>query len=524
MKMTIRKKLLGSFIIVLALMVVITGLSLMQMNNIGSNSKEVRDRWMPVMSNMSKFTPSVIEARRIVLQIAVETNPEEKATLKQSLDSTLTGIQSLRKELESLIQSPEAREVYSSFSKDYDVYNESIPAIVEAAMKSDNSDEVTNLLAQTQSNYTNAMAQIGQLLTTAITKSTAATNDSVDAVNSSRLIVLILSAVAIALALILGLWISQLISAPLRRIAELLKKVATGDLTEKSTIRLKDEIGQVSDSVNEMIDNLRMLVGNLSTSSHNVAAASEQISGSSQEIASSVMDQARNVQSINELIRELSRAIESVARSAEEAASLSDSTRQGAVEGGKVVGESLQAMDQVGDAMSHLREDSDKIGDILEVIADIAEQTNLLALNAAIEAARAGEQGRGFAVVADEVRKLAERSSSATKQIGSIIKGMQSNTIHSVEAVEKAVLLSRRTGEALDGIIASANETAQQVAEIAAASEEQSAQSEDVLHSIETISAASDQVAAASEQTSASTVSLAHLAEELQKNALAFKL
>ena len=524
MKLTIRKKLLGSFIIVLLLMIVVTFISLNQMGRMGDNSKEIRDRWMPIMATMSDMTTSVNEAQRLILQITIETQPDKEAEYKQRLDSVLASIDSLREKTEGQLGSQESKDIYAAFSKDYEIFVSSIPGILAAGMGADDIANARRLVSESQVNFENAQGKLAELQDSAVEKSNAASSDSVDTVESSRTILFILGAVAIVLALLLGLWISQLISSPLRKIADLLSKVATGDLTEKSKLRLKDEIGQVSDSVNGMIDNLRTLAGNISSSSHSVAAASEQISGSSQEISSSVMDQARNVQSINELIRELSRAIDSVARSAEEAASLSDNTRQGAIEGGKVVGESLQAMDQVGEVMTHLREDSDKIGDILEVIADIAEQTNLLALNAAIEAARAGEQGRGFAVVADEVRKLAERSSAATKQIGAIIKGMQGNTIQSVEAVEKAILLSRRTGEALDGIISSANETAQQVAEIAAASEEQSAQSEDVLQSIETIAAASDQVAAASEQTSASTVSLAQLAEELQKNAMAFKL
>ncbi|THF78053.1 methyl-accepting chemotaxis protein [Cohnella fermenti] len=523
MKLTIRKKLLGSFVAVLALMIVITVISLNQMNRMGNNASEIRDRWMPSMSNMAQLTPYVISVQRSLLQIALETNPQEEEKLKQKLDESLAAIEKLRAELLSLMVSQQAKDIYAGFSKDYDAFVAAIPDVLAAGMGEEDMKQVTAKLAEVQPSFSAAQDQLVQLLTMAMEKSNASASDSVDVVDSSRVLVLVLSAIAIVLALLLGLWISQLIASPLRKVADLLAKVATGDLTEKTTIRQHDEIGQVAGTMNGMIDSLRQLAGNISTSAHNVAAASEQISGSSQEISGSVVDQARNVQSINELIRELSRAIDSVARSAEEAAALSDNTRQGAAEGGRVVDESLRAMDQVGESMSRLRDDSDKIGDILEVIADIAEQTNLLALNAAIEAARAGEQGRGFAVVADEVRKLAERSSGATKQIGTIIKGMQGNTLQSVDAVEKAILASRRTGEALQGIIASANETASQVAEIAAASEEQAAQSENVLQSIETISAASDQVAAASEQTSASTVSLAGLAEELQKNAMAFK-
>jgi Methyl-accepting chemotaxis protein len=273
-----------------------------------------------------------------------------------------------------------------------------------------------------------------------------------------------------------------------------------------------------------MVAKLRTIVGSISVSSHGVAAAAEQISSSTEEIANGSAEQASSAQMISELFSELSSAIHSVAQNTEQAAEISDRTIETAKQGSRIIESSMKSMNEVRSQMTRLEEDSGKIGNIIEVIEDIAEQTNLLALNAAIEAARAGEQGRGFAVVADEVRKLAERSGNATKQIAVIVRGMQENTRESVQAFEQSSDLSRKTGESFHSIAEMVNFAGEKVSEIAAASEEQAAQSSSVLLSVETISSAAQQSAASSEETAATAQSLAQLAEDLQQSVKAFKL
>lgn len=326
------------------------------------------------------------------------------------------------------------------------------------------------------------------------------------------------------LGVLFALMTASYISRPVNQIVILAKKISTGDLTSRLNVTSKDEIGQLTQAMNEMVDNMKELIGKVAHNATSVAAASQQISASTEEIASGSNSQANAAQIINELFNELSTAINAVARSAEQASELSSRTMDIAQDGGKVINSSIQGMNHVNEQMSRLAEDSNKIGEIIEVIDDIADQTNLLALNAAIEAARAGDQGRGFAVVADEVRKLAERSSEATKQITSIIRGMQDNTQQSVRAVLEGVKSSQQTGQSFESIISMVNENGHKITEIAAASEEQAAQSSEVMSSIEGISAATEEAAASSEETAATAQSLAILAEELNNAISTFKI
>jgi methyl-accepting chemotaxis protein len=417
----------------------------------------------------------------------------------------------------------EEKSILLQFQPEWDIYNKLLIEAIKMGYAKD-----IDAYRIIQPEFKKSGDRIQEILQTLIDMNLAysdkANKDASALFTSSREATIAIILLAFLVSILLGYIISQVIVRPLNRVVKLVGKVASGDLREMSDIDTKDEIGQLAKSINNMVIQLGTTVGGILASAESVAAASQQISASTEEIASGTTSQAHDAQNMNELFKELSYAIDSVARSAEQAAELANSTLAIANDGGKVVRSSIDGMKLVNDQMTRLEQDSNKIGEIIEVIDDIAEQTNLLALNAAIEAARAGEQGKGFAVVADEVRKLAERSSEATKQITGIIKVMQENTRQSVKAVGEGVDSSQKTGEAFNKIIAVVNDSAHKVTEIAAASEEQSAQSSEVLTSIESISASTQEAAASSEETASTAQSLAILAEDLNRSVSIFKV
>ncbi|WP_019637907.1 methyl-accepting chemotaxis protein [Paenibacillus fonticola] len=518
-------KLISSFVVIAIIVTFVGFFGLNNMDRLNKSVNEMYDLRLLPITNVMDMQITYQRLRNYVLNLYLAPTQQEK-------DENLSQMEQFRKEIDARIaeygkrtfNTTEHEELYKKVEPSWLRFEKAVDEAVQLSMTGSNDQFIAFLHGEYKESRDEFNTNLENLISFNTRQAEQASIDTDVLYASSRTTTIVIIIAALLLSIGFGYLISQVIARPLNRVARLVGKVANGDLTETEDINTKDEVGQVAASINDMVLSLRETVGSILTSAESVSAAAEQISASTEEIASGSTSQANDAQMMNELFRELSLAISSVARSAEEASELSNQTLTIAQDGGEVVRSSIVGMNQVNEQMALLEEDSNKIGEIIEVIDDIADQTNLLALNAAIEAARAGDQGRGFAVVADEVRKLAERSSEATKQITSIIKGMQQNTQHSVRAVEEGVNSTQKTGEAFEHIMAMVSDSAQKVAEIAAASEEQAAQSSDVLASIESISAATEESAASSEETASTAQSLAELAEELNQSVATFKV
>lgn len=394
------------------------------------------------------------------------------------------------------------------------------------------------------------------------------------------------SAITMAVAFVIGavligvfvaFFIARGISRPVAQMAKAAEEIAVGDINQNIELQSRDEIGTLAASFRQLIDYMKELAGHAEaiadndltikvqpkserdtlghafrTMVHNLSgmirqltenatqlvSAATEISSSSEQMSKGAQDQANQVNQVSTAVEEMTATILQSSKNAGEAKETAEGASGTAQTGGQVVNDTIQGMQRIAgvvresaESIGKLAKSADQIGEIIGVIDDIADQTNLLALNAAIEAARAGEQGRGFAVVADEVRKLAERTGKATGEITEMIKGIQTETSDAVgsmetgiQEVDKGRELADQAGNSLTEIVNMSQRVMDMIQQIATASEEQSSAAEQISKNIEHISSVTKETASGAEQSAAAAEELSRQADGMQAMVARFRL
>ncbi len=367
--------------------------------------------------------------------------------------------------------------------------------------------------------------------------------DSIDAVNDNSKKALevgfMVSLLAIFIVLVVGYFISTMISRNILHVVNSLEEMGRGegDLTKRLEASGNDEIGRLALAFNTFVAKLQTIIKQIADSTFKVSSAAEEMSSISEESKRNSDRQLHETEQVAAAINQMSATVQEVSQNASSAASSAHEASDQANSGRNVVEQTISSINELAsgvekasEVIHKLESDTENIGVVLDVIRGISEQTNLLALNAAIEAARAGEQGRGFAVVADEVRTLASRTQESTEEIHSMIESLQSGSKNAVEAMDlgrqqahASVQQAGEAGESLNAITGSVSSISDMNTQIATAAEEQSAVSEEINRNITNITQLGEQATEGASQTSRASDELARLAAELQTTVSQFR-
>ena len=390
--------------------------------------------------------------------------------------------------------------------------------------------EYTGLLAQEKQVYQRLHQRAGDVVRQ-VDQAYAAQDQAMQAeLQKNSLLIIASSILALLVGLVAAWVITRLIVAPLRSVIRLAEQIAAGDLSATVEVTRRDEIGQLMQAMQQMGSGLSRIVSGLQAGIERLASSAQSLSAVTEQTNLEVSSQKEETEQVATAMNQMTATVHDVARNAEEAAQAAQTADDKVENGQVVVRQSVQRIEQLADSATSASSSIDglsaqiqNIGSVLDVIKSVAEQTNLLALNAAIEAARAGEQGRGFAVVADEVRALARRTRQSTEEIEGLVSALRAAAEASVqtirgsgELVKLAVSDALQTESALGSIAAAVSLIQQMNQQIAAAAEQQSSVAEEINRSVTSIRASADQSSLAMQGNAASSIELAQLGGELK--------
>ncbi|MCY0110893.1 methyl-accepting chemotaxis protein [Pseudomonas monsensis] len=523
----------------IAVLVALLGVfALGQMSSIRDSEVAVENQWLPSIRGGDEIREIMLRIRTISLRMALDQDANNIATYRSQMDTRDKELSEKIAAYDKLVDTPEGQQLYDQFKKTFAAYRSGIAqsfALAEQGKR----DELTKLLLVDMKTVVDGSGkQLNDLADLFAKQVAAESQKSAAHYESSRTIVSLFIALAALATVALAMMLTRSIVRPLSSAVSAAESVAQGDLTRPIETQGNDEVSRLLKALATMQQNLRETLQGISGSATQLATAADELNAVTLDSTQGLQQQNNEIEQAATAVNQMTAAVEEVARNA---VSTSDATRQSSESAhlGQVrVSETATAINalasdvqQTGELVQSLANQSQDIGKVLDVIRAIAEQTNLLALNAAIEAARAGESGRGFAVVADEVRALAYRTQQSTQEIEQMVQGMRSGSSLALDSMQAStaratttLALAERAGEALQTITASVHEIHERNLVIASAAEEQAQVAREVDRNLVNIRDLSVRSAAGADQTSASSHELSQLANALQGMVRRFQL
>jgi methyl-accepting chemotaxis protein len=507
---SISAKMAAGYIIVIAMLIIVAGLSITRLTQLSSESSELSGIQAERNRLAQEWRSNTYLNGARAMAVAQSSDPNVATFFADAMKKTSAETNLVQKRMTEIETTEEGTKLIAEVVARRAAWLETRDAILK--LKQTEPNEVVLKLANDEfvprsAAYLKSLDLLHEY--EGKTTETAGLN-IVDFVESTRTIIVVVALAAILVAVLLAWIISRSITRPLNNAVDVARRVADGDLTMEVVVTSSDETGQLLAALKHMTESLKKIVGEVRIGTDTIATASSEIATGNLDLSSRTEQQAASIEETASSMEELTSTVKQNADNAAQANTLVHNASDIAVRGGQVVSEVVSTMEDITSS-------SKKIVDIIAVIDGIAFQTNILALNAAVEAARAGEQGRGFAVVAAEVRTLAQRSAGAAKEIKLLIDD-------SVSKVSTGSALVERAGATMDEIVSSVKHVTDIMAEIAAASREQSSGIEEVNRAIAQMDEVTQQNAALVEEAAAAAGSLQEQSARLEQVVGGFKL